>query len=129
MFDTPPERGFFGAVQLEFGFLLGPADGRYLIRDTPDAQPARIVVLRTLGAPQRRLMDRRRRPRTADHADPAPVPTARAGVVAAEPLGSEGDAGAWLERLRGDRELLERQVADAVGTLNRADASAPRRRE
>jgi hypothetical protein len=120
VFEAPPERGFFRAVQLEFGFLLGPADGRYLIRDAPDAQPVRIVVLRTLGAPQRRLMDRRRRrPRTAKHGDPAPVPTARAGVVAAEPIGSEDEASAWLGRLRADRELLEREVADAVATLNR----------
>jgi hypothetical protein len=136
VFEAPPERGFFGAVQLEFGFLLGPADGRYLIRDAPYAQPTRIVVLRTEGAPQRRLMERRRRrPRTAKHADPAPVPTARAGVVGAEPLGSEGEASAWLERLSGDRELLEREVADAATTLNglmrahRAAASDPYARD
>ncbi len=80
-------------------------------------------------------MDRRRVGRARLTADPAPVPTARAGVVGAEPLGSEGEAGAWLERLRGDRELLEREVADAVGTLNglmrahRAAASDPYARD
>ena len=104
-------------VQLEFGFLLGPADGRYLIRSDPDGEPEFVIVLRTLGAPQRRLL-RRRRPRRAG-TQPAAVPTARAGVVRAEPLGTAEEAQAWLERIRRDREGLERELDEAGRELNR----------
>ena len=122
-------------MQLEFGFLLGPPDGRYLIRQAPDAEPEFVVVLRTLGAPQQRLLDRRRRPRRAPaEGDPAAVPTARAGVVRAQPIGSEEEAERWLRGMRADRALLDREVARGVRELNRvmhahraaaADAYAP----
>jgi hypothetical protein len=77
------------------------------------------VVLSTAGAPRRRRLERRRRARRLkDHA-PAPVPTARAGVVRTKALGTEEEAGAWLEGLRRDRVLLDREVTAAVGVLNR----------
>ena len=37
---SPPTESF-GFVQLEFGFLLGPADGRYLVRSEPDGRSRR----------------------------------------------------------------------------------------
>ena len=40
-------------MQLEFGFLLGPPDGRYLVRPAADALVESVLVLSTLGAPQR----------------------------------------------------------------------------
>ena len=52
---------FFGFVQLEFGFLLGPPDGRYLVRDGRANSANAILVLRTLGAPQRRRLPGARR--------------------------------------------------------------------
>ena len=57
---APRRIAHFPFVQFEFGFLLGPHDGRYLRRRGPDAEPEHVVVLRTLGAPQRRLLGRRR---------------------------------------------------------------------
>jgi hypothetical protein len=50
---------------------------------------------------------------------PAPVPTARAGVVRATALGSREEAGVWLDALRRDREMLDREVDRALGVLNR----------
>ena len=53
---SPGRIAHFSFVQFEFGHLLGPPDGRYLRRDGPEAPARRVVVLRTLGAPQRRLL-------------------------------------------------------------------------
>ena len=50
----------FRFVQLEFGFLLGPADGRYLVRPPAPTSWRRVLALRTLGAPERRLLRGRR---------------------------------------------------------------------
>ena len=80
-----PERLFI-FMQMEFPWALGPADGRYLLRAGADAEPERVVVLGTLGAPRRRsgataacaaalaarALGRARRA-------PAPRPGARAG--------------------------------------------------
>ena len=112
-------RRLFGFVQLEFGFLLGPADGRYLTRPGPLEPPESVIVLRTLGAPRRRLPGRRRRPVRARGPEPAPVPTSRGAVVPAEPLGDRADAEAWLARVRRERDLRERVVGRATRELNR----------
>jgi hypothetical protein len=106
-------------VQLEFGFLLGPPDGRYLVRSEPDAEIESILVLRTLGAPQRRLL-RGRKGRAVQSAEPAPVPTARATVVRPRPFGAEAEANAWLAALRGDEERREAELSASVRILNRA---------
>ena len=53
-------RRFFVFMQMEFPWALGPADGRYLTRTAPDEEPELVVVLGTLGAPQRRLIKGRR---------------------------------------------------------------------
>ena len=71
---APGRIAHFPFVQFEFGFLLGPHDGRYLRRPEPDAEPERVVVLRTLGAPQRRLLGRRR-PKGVEGAEAEPGPT------------------------------------------------------
>ena len=44
-----PERLFI-FIQLEFPWVLGPPDGRYLLRDRPDGDPRHVVVVSTLGA-------------------------------------------------------------------------------
>ena len=76
-------------MQLEFGFLLGPPDGRYLVRPAADALVESVLVLSTLGAPQRARLGARR-PRPVEAAEPEPVPTARATVVSTTPLSSPG---------------------------------------
>ena len=44
-----PEQ-LFVFIQFEFPWALGPADGRYLLRDARDGEPEHVVVLDTLGA-------------------------------------------------------------------------------
>jgi hypothetical protein len=72
-------------VQLEFGFLLGPPDGRYLTRLRPGGPTEAVLVLATLGSPERRRLARRRA-RAVKAADPEPGPTSRATVVRPEPF-------------------------------------------
>lgn len=111
----------FAFVQLEYAHPLGPADGRYLTRRGAGEPPQRVLVLRTLGAPQRRLLGRGRRPSAVESAeDASPVPTARATVIRAEGLGSPAEAASWLERVRGDEAARDAEVADAVAALNGA---------
>ncbi|HEY8637977.1 MAG TPA: hypothetical protein VIL64_01955 [Solirubrobacteraceae bacterium] len=73
-----------------------------------------VLVLRTLGAPERRRL-KARRSRTAEpQPDPAPVPTTRATVVDASPLADESAADRWLDDVDGDLAM-----AEAVAVLNR----------
>jgi hypothetical protein len=111
---APRRIAHFPFVQFEFGFLLGPHDGRYLRRAGPDAEPERVVVLRTLGAPQRRLLGRRR-PKAVDAGEVEPVPTARATIVEAKPYDSREDADAWLDAAGSEPEPV---VAAAARELN-----------
>src|SRR3954468_12016408 len=92
----------FAFVQFEFGFPLGPDDGRYLRRTGEDRTPERVIVLSTLGASPRRLLGRgRRKPAVLEGAtEAAAVPTARATLIQAEPLASAEEGERWLERLR-----------------------------
>jgi len=101
-------------VQFEFPWALGPADGRYVVRDAADATPSHVLVLATLGAPERRrLRDRRARPVAAEP-PPSPVTTARATVVDAVPV-SIAEAERWLvDAGPNDAERALAQVARAV---------------
>jgi hypothetical protein len=82
-------------VQFELPWALGPADGRYVVRDAADEPPSHVLVLATLGAPERRrLRDRRGRPATPEP-PPTPVTTARATVVDAAPV-TPDEAERWL---------------------------------
>jgi hypothetical protein len=79
-----------------------------------------VLVLRTLGAPQRRLLSGRRG-KTVEAADAEPVPTARATLVAAEPFGGGDDeARAWLQALRGDEQKANEELDLATRRINRA---------
>jgi hypothetical protein len=82
-------------VQFEFPWELGPPDGRYLVRDAPGDEPAHVLVLATLGAPQRRWLGARRAREAAPEPPPEPVATARATVIDAAPVSLAG-AEAWL---------------------------------
>ncbi len=122
----------FGFVQFEFAFPLGPADGRYLRRRPGDGEPERIVVLRTLGARERRLIGGRRPQQIWEAGEPEPVPTVRATLVDVEPL---DDPDSWLDALQSDRAARERRVEEALRELNavlrahRAAAADPYARE
>jgi hypothetical protein len=78
-----------------------------------------VLVLETLGAPQRRLMGGRRG-RSLEEAEPEPVPTSRATVVRPEPFGSADEASAWLREVRGGAERADEELGAALGVLNRA---------
>jgi hypothetical protein len=129
--DTP-----FRFVQFEFGFPLGPEDGRYLRRSRAgDGEPQWVIVLKTLGAPQRRLF-KGRKPAAVDEAAAATaVPTARATLIGAAPFGSVEEAERWLEALRRGEEELDAAVDEALAELNavlrvhRAAAADPYVRE
>ena len=109
----------FGFVQLEFGFLLGPADGRYMVRGRPDEEAETVLALSTLGAVERRLL-RGRRGRTVGHADPEPVPTSRATAIRTEPFTTADHAEAWLAAVRSDAGRRERATDRALDVVNRA---------
>ncbi|MEX2414101.1 MAG: hypothetical protein WD399_10645, partial [Thermoleophilaceae bacterium] len=107
----------FAFSQFEFGFLLGPPDGRFLVRDDPAADPEAVLVLSTLGAPQRRRL-RGRRGAGVAAASPEPVPTSRATIVAPQPFGDERQAANWLADVRADGARRDDELARGLRTLN-----------
>jgi hypothetical protein len=73
-----------------------------------------VLVLRTLGAPERRRL-RGKRPKKAEpQPDPTPVVTARVTLIDAAPLAGADAAGAWLRKADG-----EALADEAVRSLNR----------
>jgi hypothetical protein len=90
-----------------------------MVRSRPEGAADAVLMLSTLGAPERRRL-RGRRARPVDEAAPEPVPTARATVVRSEPFGSREEAAKWLSALRGDADAATAEVDDALRTLNRA---------
>jgi hypothetical protein len=84
------------------------------VRPSADALVESVLVLSTLGAPERRLMQRNR-PRSVQSSEPKPVPTTRATVVRAAPFSSESEAAAWLSGAD-----LDEEVDAALLLLNRA---------
>jgi hypothetical protein len=127
-----PSDSRFGFVQFELACPLGPADGRYLRRAPGGGEPERIVVLRTLGARERRLVGGRRPQAVFEAPEAAAVPTMRATLIDVRPL-DDGDA--WLDSLRGDAAAREDLVETALLELNallrahRAAAADPYARE
>ena len=71
-------------------------------------------MLKTLGAPERRLLGRRR-PKAVDAAEVEPVPTSRATIVEAKPYDSAAEADAWLDEAARDSDSA---VAAATRELN-----------
>jgi hypothetical protein len=76
-----------------------------------------VLVLATLGAPQRRLIGGRRAQRADPEPDPTPVTTARATVIQATPV-PEDEAEAWLRNL--DEAGQDAELARAATVLNGA---------
>jgi hypothetical protein len=89
------------------------------VRSSAGGPVEAVLVLGTLGAPERRRL-RGRRPQPIEQVAPEPVPTARATVVRAEPFRSREEAGAWLARLRRDASAAEAELEAALRVLNRA---------
>lgn len=122
-----PER-LFVFVQFEFPWVLGPADGRYLLRESTGGDAERVIVLARIGAalaptemreargPTGRLIRRLTGagPGRPASAEPAPVTTTRVTVIDPIPLSAEPQARAWLEEL--DRE---HDVQVALSFVNR----------
>ena len=69
--------GLFAFTQVEVPWQLGPEDGRYVLRPDgqPDAQVTQVIVLATLGAPQRRRLGARRPRGVEPEPEPTPVTT------------------------------------------------------
>jgi hypothetical protein len=117
--EPPGEEPLFACVQIEFGFLLGPPDGRYLVREEAGGPTAAVLVLSTLRASERRRL-RERKVRPVEEVEPEPVPISRATIVRPEPFGSPDEAAGWLAGLRRDGDGVQAEVDSALRTLNRA---------
>jgi len=74
-------------------------------------EPEHVLVLETLGAPQRRLLRGRKPARAEPEPEAEPVLTTRATLIETTPLPDEGSS--WLA----DRELVPHAL-DAVAILN-----------
>jgi hypothetical protein len=90
-----------------------------MVRSDPDEPLEAVLVLSTLGAPERRLL-RGRRARPVEEASPEPVPTSRGTVVRPEPFGSRDEAARWLAELRANDSAMREELDAAVRTMNRA---------
>ena len=104
-------------MQFEFPWPLGPEPGRYTIREQLGEPPAHVLVIELLGAPQRRMLPRRRRARATDApADPVPeaVTTSRATLVDTVALDGYEAASAWLAGAD-----LDALAEEALTRLNR----------
>lgn len=88
------------------------------MRGGPDGTPQSVIALKTLGAPERRML-RGKRARNVSEAGAEPVPTSRATVIAAEPFASPLEAEAWLAALRRERDALHEEARLGTAELNR----------
>jgi hypothetical protein len=108
----------FCVVQFEFPWVLGPVDGRYTIREHLGETPSHVLVLRVLGAAERRRLPRGRRRGRAVEAPPDPPPepvvTTRATLVDTAALDGYEAASRWLAGAD-----LDTLAADALARLNR----------
>ncbi len=112
-------------VQMEFPWILGPPDGRYLLRGEDDGEPERVVVIDTLAAGRLASARERRAARGSllrragavevePEPDPESVATTRVTVIDPVSLSAENQARAWLDELD-----AERHVIATVTTVNR----------
>jgi hypothetical protein len=90
-----------------------------MVRSEPEGPLDAVLVLGTLGAPERRRL-RGRRARPVEEAEPEPVPTSRATVVRPEPFGSREEASRWLAAMRANDLAMNDELEEALRILNRA---------
>jgi hypothetical protein len=88
------------------------------VRGGPDGEPQSVIALKTLGAPERRLL-RGRRVKHVTDGKAEPVPTVRATVIAAEAFASPLEAEAWLGALKRDGDALRSEARLGAAELNR----------
>jgi hypothetical protein len=134
-----PEQ-LFVFIQFEFPWMLGPAEGRYLLRSEAGGEPERVVVLGALGAPRLPLTGRppgarsgplaarraRRMAKRPATPGPAPVTTTRATVIDPVSLPAESQARAWLADIDSEREVLAAgAVVNRVLQAHRVAAADP----
>lgn len=105
----------FRFVQLEVPWPLGPDDGRYVVRRHAGEQPDHVLVLATLGAPQRRRLGGKKAKPVEPEPEPTPVVTGRATIIPTTPLENDDEAARWLKGADGEAE-----VEAALLVLNRA---------
>jgi hypothetical protein len=86
------------------------------MRAVQGADPEHVLVLSTLGAPQRRML-KGRRGRQVEEGTPEPVPTSRATLIEPEPRTGGAE---WLDALRRDHDAARARVDEAAKALNRA---------
>jgi hypothetical protein len=104
---------------VELPWPIGPPDGRYLLRppgDVISAAPSHVLVVATLGAPERRrLLAICKRSNAEPEPEPEPVATGRATVIdVGAPFSDSAEARAWLNRAGED------DLAADLAVLNRA---------
>ena len=105
----------FRFVQLEFPWLLGPEPGRYAIRERIGEDPGHVLVLKTLGAPERRVLKARRKVRDAEpEPPPEPVETSRTTLIDTDAFDGTEEAARWLAAAD-----LEEVAHEAIVRLNR----------
>lgn len=109
----------FHFSQIELPWELGPPAGRYLLRrpgDPADAPPAHVLVIATLGAPERRRrLASKKKAEAKPEPEPALVATGRATVIdVSEPLDDIRQARAWLA------QASETDLMQDLAVLNRA---------
>ncbi len=85
-----------------------------MLRRHAGEQPSHVLVLATLGAPQRRLLRRRRARRVAPEPPATPVSVTRVTIVDTQALDGEVEARRWLESA--DHAAL---ADEAIARLNR----------
>lgn len=90
-----------------------------MVRSPEEGTVDAVLVLSTLGAPERHRF-RGRRGRMVDDLEAAAVPTARATVVRPLPFSDASEADSWLDGLRGDREAAHSEIEAAAALVNRA---------
>jgi hypothetical protein len=102
-------------------WALGPPDGRYLVRGigshppaAEKASPTHVLLFATLGAPQRRFLQRSAK-LAEPEPPPAPVTTGRATVISvADPFPDQAAAERWL------KQAGEEQLGEDMAVLGRA---------
>ncbi len=85
-----------------------------MLRPHAGEEPDHVLVLGTLGAPQRRMIGAKRPRKVDPEPPPEPVRTTRVTLIDAKALADEAAAKAWLAEVDG-----ELRVADAIPVLNR----------
>ncbi len=88
------------------------------MRSSSGQAPERVLVITTLGAPERRRL-RGKRGTVVHDAEPEPVPTSRVTVITPEPFSDRSAAEEWLARLRAAGDPRS-ELDAAVSVVNKA---------